>query len=177
MLSIGVIAAFAAFLFWGFGDFFIQRATRRIGDWETLFFITLAAAVVLLPFIYDDLRLFAAPGGLGSFIALFLTAIAMTFGALFDFEALKEGKISIVEPVLALELPVAVALSAIFLSEIVSPLQLVIIGVVLVGIVLVSISEEHLGKTHHRHLLERGVVLAGIGSIGMGLANFLVGFS
>ena len=112
MLSIGVIAAFGAFFFWGVGDFLIQRSTRRIGDWETLFFICGTSVIALFPFVYDDFfRLFSS-GNTGVFIILLLASVALTFGALFDFEALKQGKISIVEPVLALELPVAVALAS-----------------------------------------------------------------
>lgn len=37
-IEIGIILAFLAMVFWGFGDFLIQRSTRTVGDAETLFF-------------------------------------------------------------------------------------------------------------------------------------------
>ena len=35
-MSLGIGLAFVAMLCWGFGDFLIQRATRKIGDFEIL---------------------------------------------------------------------------------------------------------------------------------------------
>ena len=53
----GVLAAVIAMVCWGFGDFLIQRFARRIGDWESLFYISLFGAIVILPFIYGQLHL------------------------------------------------------------------------------------------------------------------------
>ena len=33
--GIGIALAFVAMLCWGFGDFMIQKSTRKVGDWET----------------------------------------------------------------------------------------------------------------------------------------------
>ena len=54
-LAIGILFAFAALIFWGFGDFLIQRSTRKFGDWETLFLIATFGAIVLTPFVRNDL--------------------------------------------------------------------------------------------------------------------------
>jgi drug/metabolite transporter (DMT)-like permease len=48
MLATGIVLAIVAMLSWGFGDFLIQKNTRKIGDWDTLFFITLFGAAILL---------------------------------------------------------------------------------------------------------------------------------
>ncbi len=50
--GVGIGFAFVAMLCWGIGDFLIQRSTRKIGDWETLFVITLFGSLILLPFVY-----------------------------------------------------------------------------------------------------------------------------
>ena len=54
-ISLGVLFALGALIFWGLGDFLIQRSTRKVGNWETLFIITLFGTVILIPFIYKDL--------------------------------------------------------------------------------------------------------------------------
>ena len=33
VFEIGILFALAALVFWGFGDFLIQRSTRKFGDW------------------------------------------------------------------------------------------------------------------------------------------------
>lgn len=50
VFEIGVILAFVAMFAWGFGDFLIQKSTRKLGVWTTIFIITLTGAVVLTPF-------------------------------------------------------------------------------------------------------------------------------
>lgn len=45
LVSLGILFAFVAMLFWGFGDFMIQKSTRKIGDWETVFLITFATTI------------------------------------------------------------------------------------------------------------------------------------
>ena len=35
-ISVGIGLAFVAMLCWGFGDFLIQRSTRKVGDIEAL---------------------------------------------------------------------------------------------------------------------------------------------
>ncbi len=174
MIIEGIILAFLALFAWGFGDFIIQKAVRVIGDFRTLFWIGIAGSIVLFPFIQDELGVtFANPVFL---ILLSLTSVVIFFAALFDFEALKRGKIAIVEPVLGVELPVVVALSVIFWSERLSLLQALLIATTFFGIVL-AVTIHHTHLHYHKRIFERGVILAGAGSIIMGLVNFLIGVS
>jgi len=46
------------FLAWGFGDFAAQRAVRKIGSLEVLFFSGLADAVLLYPFVHNNIGSF-----------------------------------------------------------------------------------------------------------------------
>ena len=50
-MPLGIIYAIAAMLSWGVGDFLIQRASRKIGIWQTLFFIGLGGFLGLFPFL------------------------------------------------------------------------------------------------------------------------------
>ncbi len=168
----GILFAFIALISWGFGDFFIQKSTRVVGSWKSLFFIGIVGLVGLFPFVKQDLMFLDG----GDFLLLGLLGLVVVFAALFDFEALRRGKISIVEPVIGLELPITVGLSVVLANESLSILQFLLIGVVFLGIVLAVI--EHKGHVKYNKIIfERGVILAGVGSMGMALTNFLVGVS
>ncbi len=170
--TIGLGLAFTALLCWGFGDFFIQESTRKVGVWKSLFFNDLLATLVLLPFVYQDmLRV-----NIQSLLLLILLSVVVVFVSVFDFTALREGKLAIVEPLLGIELPITVGLSMFFLEEALHGREIALIVLAFLGIVLASATRlSHL--RYHRRLLEKGVLLAGLGAIAMGFMNFLVGVS
>lgn len=155
---------------WGLGDFLIQRSARKLGDWEALFYITAFGAVVLYPFVYQSL------GALSPFdwVVLVGTSVVIFVAALLDFDALRVGKISVVEPIYAMEVPITIALSTLLVGELLSAEQLVLVMVLLAGIILVS--NKHFSRLHVR-TLERGVFVAILATVGMGLSNFLFGFA
>ncbi len=169
----GILFAFAALIFWGFGDFLIQRSTRKFGNWETLFFITLFGAIILTPFVLDDIiNLFSFANA--DLWLLMIGSIVLFGAAMFEFEALKRGKIAVIAPVMAIEVPVAAILAFMFINESITMTQAVIISILLIGLVLVSLRSRKLTK---KNWLERGIILALIGSTLMGASNFLVGFA
>lgn len=171
---LGIIAALGAMLSWGFGDFSIQRATRAFGDIRTLVFIGLAGIVGLLPFVWDEIpRLFLDTSKL---TLLTVTGLVIFVAAILDFEALRQGKIAIIEPILAFELPITVALSVVFLNENLTPMQFGLTAATFGGIVL-SVTQHRRHLHYHERLLEPGVLFAVTGSIIMGGVNFLVGIS
>ena len=102
--NIGVIAAFGAMLCWGFGDFYIQKATRKLGDVEALFFIGLIGSVILFPFVFKELPFVFSNYNI--MLALFFLGFVTLVVSIMNFQALKEGKLAIVEPILEFELPV-----------------------------------------------------------------------
>ena len=158
---------------WGGGDFLIQRTTRQIGNWETVFLIGLFGTILLTPFVYQDVVRYLSAA---SIIAVL--AVASIFGlvaSLFDFESLKKGKIAAVEPILALEIPTVAVLSLIFLKEVLSLLELFLIAVIIIGLVLVSLRERNF-KLLRSKGLEKGVILMTIAAILMGGTAFFVGY-
>ena len=91
-LAIGVIiTAFAAMLCWAFGDFLIQKSTRKIGDVESLAFIGIIGTIGLIPLMIKDFNLLFSTSNL---ILLLILGIMTFIAALFDFEALKIAKLS-----------------------------------------------------------------------------------
>jgi drug/metabolite transporter (DMT)-like permease len=173
MFSVGILLAFAALLFWGFGDFLIQKSTRRLGDWETLFMISIFGFLVLSPFVYNDMISLFSYGD-QTLLILFGVSTTVLCAALLDFEALKKGKIAVIEPVYALEVPMAVILSFAIINEVTDFLQIIVMTTLVAGLVLVTIKSHHFSR---KAWLEKGVILALIGSFFMGLTNFFVGFA
>lgn len=170
-VELGIVFAFAAMLAWGFGDFLIQKSTRKFGDWETLFLISFFGAIVLFPFVYKDLPiLFSFQDN--SLLILVSASLVILFAALLDFEALKRGKLSVVEPIYALEIPIAAFLAFFILKEVISSYQLLLIILLMFGLILISLKSYHFSR---KIWLEKGVILVFLGTIFMGAANFLVG--
>lgn len=171
-MSLGILAALVAMLCWGFGDFLIQRSTRKIGDWETLFLITLTGVVGLLPFVIKDLiPLFTYADKTLSVILA--AGILLFVAALLEFEALKEGKISVIEPTWSLEIPTAAILAALILSEALTSEQTIAIIGLITGLILVSYKS---GTLHKRFLFEKGVRVSILAALLMGATNFFVGW-
>lgn len=164
----GILFALAALFSWGLGDFLIQRSARKFGDWIALFYITAFGSIILLPFVYRDLA-----SALNSHTILLLVAsCAILLAALLDFEALRVGKISVIEPIYALEIIVTVVLSLYIIRERLTLLQGLLIGSSMIGIFLVSTKSFHHVKTIH---LEKGIWYALSAALCMGAVNFLFG--
>lgn len=173
MNSLGIIFALGALLSWTFGDFFIQKTVRAVGNIQALLFICGFGSLALLPFVYKDIPLAFESS---SFVILFFTFLISLIAAIFDFEALKLGKFSVVEPVYGIELPITVLLSLGIAKENLSVLQIICIIIAFVGIVLTSTKAfRHLH--FHKRLIEKGVIFALLAAIGMGITNFLFGYS
>ncbi len=166
----GIVWAFIAMISWGIGDFLIQRSARKMGNGIALFFITAFATIFLFPFVFPELLLLRFIDY--RFWLLLGTSVVLLIAASLDFEALRVGKISVVEPVYALEVPLTVALGNFFLGEWLSPLQDVFIVLLILGIILVSCKSFRALK---KFRLETGVFLAVLATIAMSGANFLFG--
>ncbi len=174
----GIVAALLAFLGWGFGDFAIQRTIRRVGSIGALFCIGAFGAIILLPFAWH-----AIPAVLSNPKTLLLigTTLAVTLAAaLFEFRALREGKLAVIEPVLSFELLVTAAISILFVGERISPWQAILAGMVFLGILLTVIKHEprHWWKFwQRRSILEHGVIAGAFGAIMMALTNVYTGLA
>lgn len=171
-LTISIFLIILAVAFWSLGDFFIQRTTRSVGDWQSLFYIGLCGLIILTPFVYKDLHLLT---NIYNFSFLFFMSVITLISALFLFEGLKIGKLAVIEPVFGSEMLFTVGFSYLFGGERLSPLTYFLIAIVFVGLMLVvtrRLAHLKIGLGS----LEKGVVYAAVGSMGMGMMNFLVGY-
>ena len=170
ILHFGILLAFAAMLSWAFGDFLIQRSTRKVGDVQALAIIGIVGGIGILPFIIKDLPLLFVKENLIFLVAL---GVLTFFDAILDFEALKEGKLSIIDVIFEIELPVTIALSYLFFKETLTTMQFIIIFIVLWGMVLIATKSF----SHWRTRLEKGVWIAFASAILMGVVNFMTASS
>ena len=166
----GLLFALAALVFWGGGDFLIQRTTRRLGDWETLFLIVAFGTVVLLPFVYTQITGYLS---LEIVLAVLSAATLLSFAAsMFDLEALRKGKIAAVEPILALEIPIVAIFSLVVLNEVLQPVEILLVALIILGLVLVSFKSRHFRSVK----LEKGVLLMVVAAVLWGATAFFVGW-
>ena len=170
MIQLGIVFAFVALLGWGFGDFFIQKTTRIVGIYKGLFIIGASATVVLFPFVYTELWAYSFE----QYQSLVLLGVVTLVQALIVLETFKRGKLSVVEPIIAVELPLTVGLGVFVAGEVLSLQQFLLFLLVFVGVVLASTSQlSHLKP--HRRLLEKGVFLACTAALLSAPINFYIG--
>ncbi|MFA6269337.1 MAG: DMT family transporter [archaeon] len=169
-----LLAAFAAMVFWGFGDFLIQKAVRKIGDLEALAFLCFVGAICLFPFVLNDLNLLFS---LENLLVLLLLGIITFVGAMFTFEAFKKGKISVVEVVIEFELPVTIVLGFVLFSEVLSIWQLLLVAPIFFGILLMAVGSGSKKVSNPFQRIEKGVILGIVAAVGMGLINSFTALS
>ena len=170
--ELSILATFGAMLSWGIGDFLIQRTVRKIGDLEALTFIGIIGSLALLPFVLKDLHFLLQTQNL---IILLILGIITFLAAISDFEALKQGKLSVIEVILEIELPITIALGFIFFRETLTLVQAIIILLIFIGLILVATKSYHLKNFLKR--LERGVIIGVVAAVAMGFVNFLTAVS
>lgn len=162
-----------AMLCWGFADFLIQKSSRKFGDWESLFVITGFGALILLPFVWNSLYSVLTNQTDELFILL-VSSVFIFIATLLDFEALKKGKLAIVEPIWSIEVPAAALLAYFIIGERISGLQILLIILLIVCLILVAFRERTFNK---KFFIEKGVIIAFFGSFLMGGANFFMGWA
>ncbi len=169
---LGIALAIFALFAWGFADFFIQKSSRVLGVWKVMFSVGVVGFIMLLPFVKDDIFSLQK----GDIILLVVLGIVILFATLFNFLALKKGKMAIVEPLIGMELPITVALSISIGKDHLTLEQSVLIAIIFVGLLMViTMHHKHLHQT--RRTIEKGVMLALVAAIGLAMTNFLVGVS
>lgn len=173
-MSYGILFAFVALLGWGLADFLIEKSTRKIGDAASLFFICAIGSIILLPFVYKDIGpLLSLQMGSREFWVLIGAGVFALVASLFDFEALRIGKIAIIEPIYAIEIIGTLVLTGLIIGEWLTLGQTLLVLGVMGGVILVSLKSF----THLKHIrLERGIPYAFTAALFMAGENFLTAF-
>ncbi|MFA6194371.1 MAG: DMT family transporter [Patescibacteria group bacterium] len=165
-MTLPILFAFGAMLGWGIGDFLIQRTVRKIGAVGTLLWITLFSSLALLPFVFNDISSLTSR----QIINLVILGIAGFASGFVHMKALRVGKLSVVEIILSVELPLTILLGIIFFAERLNLMQVILIIILFIGIILVSVDFTKISK---KDFLEKGSLLALLSSALVALVNFL----
>ncbi|PIR88255.1 MAG: hypothetical protein COU10_00185 [Candidatus Harrisonbacteria bacterium CG10_big_fil_rev_8_21_14_0_10_45_28] len=176
MAIYGVLAAVAAMVGWGLSDFLFQRVAREVGIWEVLFGLTFVGTLVLFPFVYPMLLAgFEYPLMIGLILVgiCLVRVISIYMGGL----AILKGKLSVVEPVISLEMPMIVLLSIFLLGEKITGLETVLIILIFLTIILAVTERFEVLKYHQRVFLESGALIAFGAAFFYAIAGFLIGYS
>ena len=175
-----LLFAFGAMLFWGIGDFFLQKISKKLGSLYALTWVYLIGSVVLLPWAINSFSLIKTPI---NFITLLSLGIIECAYGIFVLKAFEQGKLSVVDVLFLLELPLTVILGIIFLGEKINFLQMLLIACIIFGAILIS--RKKLGwlvklwsyLIGSNKLLEKGALLAiGAGTIS-GFYNLVIAIS
>lgn len=162
--------ALITMVFWGVGDFLIQKSIRKFGHIESLFLITLVSSIFLVPFVLPSIIQL----DLSQWLILLLLGIIVFLGSNVHFIALKKGKLAIVETIIGLELPLTILLGIIFLKESATLLFIVLAIVFFLGSLFVSIDFHNL---KFKNYFEKGAILAFWSAVIMALINFFTAVS
>ena len=126
--------ALGAMLFWGFGDFFLSKAVRKAGNFLPLIFIGFFGAIIFAP------KAFPLFHYLTTFDLLVLATLGFLHFAMdfFLLEGYRLGKLSVVEVLFQLELPLTIIIATTLLREFVSATMVVLFALVLTGSLLLA---------------------------------------
>ncbi len=170
MYTYGIILALVAMLFWAFGDFFIQKTSREYGVWTSIACVVFLGSVVLFPWAVTSIpEMFQVK----QLVVLVGVAAVSTVAALASFKSFQASNMSVVEPVMAFELPLTVVWGVLLLHESLIDAQVVLIVIVFIGILFTSSKNIFKSKI----ILEKGVWLAGGAMVLMSVVNFTTGLA
>lgn len=179
-LDLAILFSFLAMLFWGVGDFFVQKAVLKIGYLEALLWINVVASLGLLPLVVKDIPLMWK---LENIIPVLLITIANIIFSLLLLKAYSKGKLSVIDVILLGELPITIVFGIIFFRERLSFLQLIIIVIIIFGVFLISRSPKSFWQKIKDFFWgakiswEKGLLFALLAVIFSGTYNFLTAFN
>jgi drug/metabolite transporter (DMT)-like permease len=123
-------------------------------------------SIGLLPFVAGELHLLLL---WENFWLLFSLGVITFFVAVLAFEGLKRGKISVVDIVMTVELPITILLGIFFFGEALTWVQMALMLMIFTGVALIAASPGGSRKG----FLEKGALLVAAAAMGMALMNFL----
>lgn len=181
---IGIVLSLGALLSWGLGNYQIQRATRAIGIWKSLFFVSLVGFLGFFPFVLPELTDFKLE--ISDLLLFAAIGLLMILASLADLMALKLGKLSIISPLDGLELPITILIGMLIVGGGVSYPIFALMTLVFVGVILSVFSKGGLEYSHRfedgsysrtKIRFEKGIVYGFLAALGLAGSNILVGFA
>ena len=136
MHNLWIFFTLAAMLMWGFWGFLSKLATSFLSDTDAVIYHSIGSALVVAIAAFF-LRFQAGGKPIGILYAV-LSGVAAALATFFFFAAITRGRSVVVVSMTALYPLVTLALSAIFLHEVLTLRQLLGVGLALGAIILLS---------------------------------------
>jgi len=170
-ISLGILFGIIAMFSWGVGDFFVAKAVRSAGVFRTFFWVS----VIGLAPIFIIFALFFDIPTVSLSTALLIAVISILFfvGVLALYKAFQVGVISIISPIASAGAVVTVALSLIFLKEVLNVTQAIGVSLAILGSILASFKFHNLIRLKLKKLAT-GVEFAVITMFAGGIAFVLL---
>jgi len=157
IVNMAVIFAFIALIGWGVGDLLIAKISRKIGNFNTLFWLLFSGLI----FASFYIPIAGAVADWGMFLLALLLGFITCSGTIFYLRGFEFGNVSIIATI-ANTYGVVTAVAAIFLfGEILKTEQSAGIVLVLIGLVLISFDFKMLRKNKIKGIVsDRTIVYA-----------------
>lgn len=169
----GILLGLLSMIGWGTADFLATKASRRIGEVLTLFWMqTVGSSIALVYFLLNSSSFNPAKIP-GSLFLLIVIGFLQLISYLFYYRGLKKGKASLVSPVSSCWVAITVILSVIFLNELLKTNQIVSIVLIILGILLISVNLKEILKIRKMSVLT-GTKEGIIAMLGWGFSMFLM---
>lgn len=167
---VSIIFGLGTALFFAASTLLSSRATKIIGPWSVVAWVSLTGLVAVAPFAALD----GVPTGLsGSNVTWWIISGAgNVLGLVLTAIALRVGKVGVIAPIVATEGAIAAVIAAI-LGESIAPLVAFLLLVIVVGVVLAAAGKDPAPIAHERPLL--AVLLSTAAAASFGVALYATG--
>jgi len=166
MLTLGILFAIVAMIGWAFSDFFVVQAVRKGCVFKTFLW---SQVIAVLTYLGIFIFFFKMPIISSATFALIM--IAGFFGVILYlafYKGLQIGYVSVISPIAASGVIIAIILSTIFLGETLTSLQAIGVGFAILGAILTSFKFHDLIKLKLKSLAV-GVKYALVAMIAIGI--------
>jgi len=172
----GILAGLLSMVCWGTAIFLAALASRKFGNFLTLFWMQLFGFLVGAVFFIFNFKSFAYSSITQSIPLLLIVAMLQVIAYLAFYKGLEKAQVSLVSPIGAAWGLVTAVLGVIFFKEILTGSQIFSIGLIAAGIILLSINFNDLIKLKKINLFI-GVKEGLIAMMGWGVSLFLLVFA
>lgn len=162
----GIVFGIIAMIGWGTADFFVAKAVRKTNVFKTFLWSQIIGMVLflfMLPFFFK-VPIFS----FNTIIIILVTGFLGVVSYLAFYKGLQVGKVSIISPISACWVIVAVILSLIFLNEKLTTLQTIGVSSAILGTIFTSFKLRDLFKLRLKNSLT-GIKYAIITLLGWGI--------
>lgn len=168
----GPLFALFSAISWGSADLLATKASRKIGNIPTLFWMSVVGCIIALVYFIFTFSTHNLAATYRWIPLLIFIGLLQTIAYLSMYKAFTDGKLPIVAPLIGTWSLITIILSIIFLKETLKPYHILAISIIIIGIILLSLNIEEIVRDKKIALLH-GVPAALIAMFSFAISFFL----